>query len=316
MSVGAGRSARARARYRNFGPHLDLVAPGGDTQVDQNNDGFGDGVLQQTFLTGQINQFKFHFFEGTSMATPHVSGVVALLLAKRPTLNPSQIDSILKNSTQDLGSPGRDDQYGWGLLQAANALNTGPGQPPTVTPTPLTPTPTVPGGPVTPTPITPVPPSGSNLLINPSFEGNDGWTFKPTVRTGNYSTAQVHSGARSALVGVINQNETTYSYSSVAQLVTIPGNARRVTLSAYVYPETQDGGSSDLQIISILDDHFRERKRLSNRLSNARTWELVTFDVTEFKGQTIYVYFGVVNRQNDSRPTAMYVDDVSLVAEY
>jgi len=120
ISVGATRFDRTLAYYSNYGTNLDLVAPGGDVNVDQNNDGYGDGILQQTF---QGSAWGYYFFQGTSMATPHVSGVAALLKSKNSQLTPSQIEDALKNTAVDLGVTGRDDVYGWGLINAEAALN-------------------------------------------------------------------------------------------------------------------------------------------------------------------------------------------------
>ena len=59
---------------------------------------------------------------GTSMATPHVTGVVALILGKNPTLNPHQIEMILDKTATDLGVPNYDTTYGYGLVNAQAAL--------------------------------------------------------------------------------------------------------------------------------------------------------------------------------------------------
>ncbi len=64
----------------------------------------------------------WNYDSGTSMATPHVTGVVALLLGKNPTLNPQQIELILDKSATDLGVPNYDTSYGYGLVNAQAAL--------------------------------------------------------------------------------------------------------------------------------------------------------------------------------------------------
>ncbi len=63
---------------------------------------------------------------GTSMATAIVSGAAARLLSRRPTLDVSQLRSILLSSADDIGPPGRDDDTGWGGLDLAAALATPP----------------------------------------------------------------------------------------------------------------------------------------------------------------------------------------------
>ena len=122
IAVGATRYDEAVAGYSNRGASLDLTAPGGDTSVDQNGDGYVDGVLQQTFGSSPTD-FGYYFYQGTSMATPHVSGVVALLLAQDATRTPAEIRSILQATAKDKGASGWDPNYGWGILDAAAALN-------------------------------------------------------------------------------------------------------------------------------------------------------------------------------------------------
>jgi serine protease AprX len=57
-------------------------------------------------------------WDGTSMATPHTAGVVALMLQKNPELTPLEIDSILETTAIDLGSAGKDNDFGAGRIDA------------------------------------------------------------------------------------------------------------------------------------------------------------------------------------------------------
>ena len=60
-------------------------------------------------------------YTGTSMATPHVSGVAAMMMQQGIT-DPAAIEAALEKFAIDLGPPGRDDQYGYGLIDARNSL--------------------------------------------------------------------------------------------------------------------------------------------------------------------------------------------------
>ncbi|MGC9000140.1 S8 family peptidase [Caldisericum sp.] len=122
IAVGATRFDGTRARYSNYGSALDLVAPGGDTSVDQNKDGYGDGILQQTF-SGSPTSFGYYFFQGTSMATPHVAGVAALVLSVHPEFTNEQVRTALQSTAKDLGAKGWDKYYGYGLVNAYAAVN-------------------------------------------------------------------------------------------------------------------------------------------------------------------------------------------------
>jgi subtilisin family serine protease len=65
----------------------------------------------------------YAYYDGTSMAAPHVSGVAALVWTSRPTAAASQVRAALRASAQDLGVAGRDNAYGFGLVQASAAIS-------------------------------------------------------------------------------------------------------------------------------------------------------------------------------------------------
>ncbi|MDP3104815.1 MAG: S8 family peptidase [Candidatus Methanoperedens sp.] len=124
IAVAATRYDETRAPYSTTGNYVDIAAPGGDTSVDQNADGYGDGILQQTFnpTTKKTNDFGYWFFQGTSMATPHVSGVAALLIAKGVS-GPDNVRNVLQNTAERKGITSPNPEYGWGIVDAYAALN-------------------------------------------------------------------------------------------------------------------------------------------------------------------------------------------------
>jgi subtilisin family serine protease len=118
LAVGATGLNQTRAPYSNKGPEIELSAPGGDLSVDADGDGYPDGILQETTVDGQTS---YWFFEGTSMATPHVSGAAALLYAVGVT-HPDEIRSLLIGSADDLAGTGWDSGTGFGGLNVVSAL--------------------------------------------------------------------------------------------------------------------------------------------------------------------------------------------------
>jgi len=122
IAVGATRYDEAVASYSNGGASLDLTAPGGDLNVDQNGDDYGDGVLQQTFGSNPTD-WGYWFYHGTSMAAPHAAGVAALLIADGVATTPDEVREALQSTAEDKGAPGWDSEYGWGIVDAFAALN-------------------------------------------------------------------------------------------------------------------------------------------------------------------------------------------------
>lgn len=143
IAVGSVRLDKTLSFFSSFGPEIDVVAPGGDATVDQDSDGRPDGILQETFTRGFLlrrNQlsWNYFFFQGTSQASPHVAGVAALILAQNPQFTPDEVRNVLRVTAEDLGTPGRDDKFGFGLINAHAALLplSTPTPSPTVTSTP------------------------------------------------------------------------------------------------------------------------------------------------------------------------------------
>jgi len=125
ISVSAVDAQRRLAAYSNTGASIDAAAPGGDSSVDLNGDGYPDGILSTggTLSDNGVN-YVYSFLNGTSMAAPHVAGVLALMKSVNPNLTPIDIDALLSAGalSDDLGAPGRDDQYGHGIINAQRAV--------------------------------------------------------------------------------------------------------------------------------------------------------------------------------------------------
>ena len=132
VSVGAVGRDRQRAVYSGTGSWLELTAPGGDVS----RSGVTGMILQQTydfdftdtysngpigFHAPRFDVFEYIYYQGTSMATAHVSGLAALLYQQGIT-KPAAIEAAIKRSATDLGTTGRDDQYGSGLINPRAAL--------------------------------------------------------------------------------------------------------------------------------------------------------------------------------------------------
>ncbi len=124
IAVGATRYDETLTNYSNYGLNLDLVAPGGDLNVDQNGDDFRDGILQQAYKVDGFGTISwgYSFMEGTSMAAAHVSGVAALLIANGNATSPAEVREALESTAEDKDTAGWDIKYGWGIVDAYAAL--------------------------------------------------------------------------------------------------------------------------------------------------------------------------------------------------
>ena len=98
---------------------------GGDIDVNKWYD--EDGEVNGFEVTGDRPVFAYETWSGTSMAAPHVTGALGLLMERFPYLDNPQIRDVLLTTAQDLGAPGVDDVYGWGLIDLKKAID-GPGQ--------------------------------------------------------------------------------------------------------------------------------------------------------------------------------------------
>jgi len=114
------------ASYSSFGAFVDIAAPGGDVPAGSNVCGPLECVISTTGSGGGSSiTFGYGPQIGTSMAAPHVSGVIALMKAVFPGLIPQTFDQLLAAGmlTEDLGSPGRDELFGFGRISARRAID-------------------------------------------------------------------------------------------------------------------------------------------------------------------------------------------------
>jgi thermitase len=108
LAVAATDSDDNWADFSEHQPYVDVAAPGVD--------------IYSTYFDGD-----YAFMNGTSMATPHVSGLAALLWSVVPSLTVDQVESTVESTADDLvdypGAPGKDDYFGYGRINAGRALS-------------------------------------------------------------------------------------------------------------------------------------------------------------------------------------------------
>src|SRR5919106_372083 len=138
LAVGATTVTGCEADYSSAGRDLDVVAPGGGWDAPNTRSRWdldhcrpdvpGKPIVQQTFRhEGWVRSFGLRgpLYEGTSMASPHVAAIAALVIATGrlgPNPTPEMVEQHIKATARDAGAPGFDRYYGWGIVDAAAAL--------------------------------------------------------------------------------------------------------------------------------------------------------------------------------------------------
>lgn len=109
--------------YSNYGKEIDIAAPGGNTQLDQDGDSFPDGILQNTIDPGNTSTEGYFAFMGTSMASPHVAAAAAMIMSVG-VKSPADVEAIIKQSARKPRNAKEDIslRYGAGIIDIYEAL--------------------------------------------------------------------------------------------------------------------------------------------------------------------------------------------------
>ncbi|MBA2663542.1 MAG: peptidase S8 [Bradymonadaceae bacterium] len=127
IAVAATQFDQRTTFYSQWGGYVDIAAPGGNTRVDQNGDGRPDGILQETLKAGKLDEHDFSLYMGTSMASPHVAAIAALVISQGIT-HPDKVAKVLQKTANDsMKTEYKDakeyqERYGAGLVQADKAV--------------------------------------------------------------------------------------------------------------------------------------------------------------------------------------------------
>jgi serine protease len=128
VTVASVNRSGGRSYFSNYGSVVEVAAPGGDVRASASN-----GILS-TLNAGSRSPGAdaYAFYQGTSMATPHVVGVVALMLSAKPSLTPDQVSSILQSTARAF--PATCSQCGSGIVNASAAVDAALGDTPPTNP--------------------------------------------------------------------------------------------------------------------------------------------------------------------------------------
>ena len=128
FSVSSTKYDEQLSTFSSFNDYVDIAAPGGQVSEDLDGNDIGDGILAYSFKNSSHdgNDYKgLQVYNGTSMAAPHVSGYFGLIKYLDSDITFDELDLLLKSGqlTKDIGSPGKDDLFGYGLMDMHKGLN-------------------------------------------------------------------------------------------------------------------------------------------------------------------------------------------------
>jgi serine protease len=180
VAVGATGRDGSRARYSNYGSGVDIMAPGGDMYSDYSN-----GILSTLNAGLQTpEEESYSFYQGTSMAAPHVAGAAALLMATQPGMTPAQVEARLKATARDLPN-GCAPYCGPKLLDVAAAVTV---------PLEAAPVPTITGTTTVGNTLTAVPGIWAPAPVDLVYQWNRGNTAIPGATAKTYKLTAEDSG--------------------------------------------------------------------------------------------------------------------------
>ncbi len=235
IAVAAVGPTGGRASYSNYGTVVDVAAPGGNMST-----GTANGIYS-TLNSGTTSPStdNYAYYQGTSMATPHVAGVVALMYQAKPTATPDQIETALKNSARAF--PATCSGCGTGIVDAPAAIAAitgGTTQPPGGTANEVESNNTTGTANLVAT---------SNTTVNGSLSSTtDTDYFRVDLPAGKTLTATLNGGTKDYDLYIYNSSGTTLAYSDkgAGQIDTATSaNTGTTTSTRYIRVKYYSGGT-------------------------------------------------------------------------
>lgn len=283
VTVASNNRSGGRAYYSNYGSVIEITGPGGAQNTANDPNGVLSTLNSGTTVPVSDN---YIFYQGTSMAAPHVAGVAALVMGQTPSLTPAQVLNRLQTTARPFpaGSTCNTSICGSGIVDAFRAL----------------------GGSTPPPP--PPPPPPTNPFTNPGFEsGPVAWT---QFSSNGYALIMnsalpvtPHAGSWLAWLGGAN-SETSY----VQQQITVPTSG--TYLSYWHWIDSGDACGFDFAYVKANGTTVHTYDLCSS--TDTGGWVQKTVNLASYSGQTVTVRVEVTT--DSSLVSNLFVDDFSFQA--
>lgn len=272
MAVGCTNNLLVRCAFSNGGPDLEIVAPG-----------------QAILSSWNTADNAYNTIDGTSMSTPHVSGAAALVWSQVTGLSNTALRQRLRDTTEDLGPAGWDQEYGYGEVDAKCLLDgTGCSG----------------GG------------GGGDVLWSENLDDGaaNGFTLSGLWRiTTCQSASAPNSLGYNTGVCPPNFNVGATSGDAITPSITIAAGTTNVKLNWKSWHQTEFGTTFDKKTVSISSDGGASWTQLQQEDGTQAAWNARTVDISGYAGSTVKVRFrfdSVDSVANDGQ--GWYVDDLSV----
>lgn len=278
IGVACTTSSVASCSFTSKGPEVDIAAP-------------GENILSTCYTSDTAYCTK----SGTSMSTPHASGVLALVWSHETTLTAAQLWQRLNDTAKDVGDAGKDSTFGWGRIDAQCLITN------------------------TLCSLPPPPPPPTNDIFTELFEtGATDWTLTGLWHA---SACRAKEGASSLAYNKVGACPQTYdtgatnSGEATSPAIEIPGEATYVRLRMASWYSTESSTSYDKKtvLVSANDGPFTQVHQES---SGASAWKDLDLDISSFAGQSIRVKlrFDTVDSISNAYE-GWYVDALKVAAD-
>ncbi len=300
VTVAANDRGGDRASYSNFGSVVEVTAPGGETAT------LANGVLSTLDggTTTPANDNAYAFYQGTSMATPHVAGVASLIIGQQPSYTPDQVLSTLQTTARAFpsGSTCNTGICGSGIVDAFAALNSLRSFDHSL---------------YLPAILKSEPGSPPNPFTNPDFEqGPTGWIesstngfnliLQPAAEPGLDPILPLPSGQWAVWLGGFEDE-----ISSIEQTVTVPVGAPYLTYRHWIASNDSCGWDFAKILVGGTEAHVYDLCAAENTSG----WEKYGVNLSAYGGQSVTLR---IRAETDDLPdsvSSLFIDDVSFESQ-